>query len=172
MKRTHSTLKGTTHRMMKTTEYGLPFVEELTATIKKQLQPVYYELVNDVKTHYDHKNMLITFTCDNLIIYTMNESDMDTYACDSKTCVKDDKVNRYRHELKHFRYTRDMTAQLETKTIKHGECDVFFRSGGDYVCKWDNGTEIYGDNLYKADFTDTGFRCRMFNGGDNVYTFV
>ena len=163
----HSQVKGKTLKFTSSTEYGEGFKAGIKDKIASFLDAQYYDIKNDLTMEDTGKSFKVK--ADKLIKFFMSEEEANGFEerlqVDSVLSVmtKDEKVNRFRLELVgaslECPYTLPAAGKLD------GECEVTFRSGGDYTVKREGREDLsYGPKLKAGQFTEEGFSIEAFDG--------
>ena len=163
----HAQAKGKTLKFNASTKYGEAFKDGIKARIERFLDAQYYDIKNVL--NMKDKGNCFEVKADKLIKFFFNEEDargfIESFNVKSvlEVLTKDEKVNRYCLEL--------VGASLECKyTLPEGgkldgECEVTFRSGGDYTVKREGRDDLsYGPKLKAGQFTEEGFSIQAFDG--------
>ncbi len=163
----HSQVKGRTLKFICSTEHGEGFKAGIKDKITRCLDAQYYDIKNDLRIEDTGNSFKVK--ADKLIKFFMSEEEaiffVNHFQVDSalSSMTKDDKVNRFRLELVEATLECSYTLPVSRKT--DGECEVTFRSGGDYTVKREGREDLsYGPKLKAGQFTDEGFSVEAFDG--------
>jgi len=163
----HSQVKGKTLAFTVTTEFGEGFKLGIQNRIERFLDAQYYDLKNDLS--FTDNGTSFTVKSDKLTKFFSSEEEAkgfeEAHLENSTLSVltKDEKVNRFMLEVigasLKFPYTLPSGGTLD------GECEVTFRSGGDYTVKREGREDLsYGPKLKAGQFTEEGFSIEAFDG--------
>jgi len=163
----HSQVKGKTLAFTSRTVFGEKYKEAIKSRITNILGAGYYDIENDL-TIIDNGDKF-TIKADKLVKFFFNEEEAkrfeEAFKVESTLSVltKDEKVNRFRLDLVgaslECPYTLPVAGKLD------GECEVTFRSGGDYTVKREGREDLsYGPKLKAGQFTENGFSIEAFDG--------
>lgn len=156
----HSQVKGKTIKFTLTTEYGEAYKAGIRDRLNNRLQPIYYDIKNDVEIEDTGKSF--TGKASRLTKFFFNKDELEQFikafnvTSTLSLLTKDEKVNRFKVEFTNF--TMDAPYSLPERGPLDGDCEIHFRPGGGYTVKREGKDCLsYGPKLKASQFNEKGF---------------